>query len=192
MSLTKNYITIFILSIFAFLSIGCSSVNDYTKKRDVNGPIVLSNTRVALGMQYLKEGKPQLAKRRLLDAVKDSKNNPAAWYALGYYYETVGKINEAENSYLMSIRLAPGSGVVRNNYGTYLCRHKRYRESIKQFELAIDDPKYVNDAETYENAGICSLMIPDKKLAKHYFRLALREDPSLDLASEEFHRLSDS
>ena len=43
---------------------------------------------------------------------------------------------------------------------------------------AVKDQHYVNTSGAYENAGICSLAIPDYKKAKTYFSAALNHDPS--------------
>lgn len=136
-----------------------------------------SDTNVQLGMNYIEDGDVARAKTRLLRALSDAPNNPAAWYSMGYFYEVTGKQKIAERHFKKAIALNPVDGNAHNNYGTYLCHTKRFREAIGEFERAVQDPNYLNAGPTYENAGLCARFIPNQKLAVAYFKKALQQTP---------------
>ena len=132
---------------------------------------------IELGLTYLNEGYVERAKTKLNHALKLAPQLSDAHYAMGYYYEKVGENQKAEEFYRKGISLNRDGGKEHNNYGTFLCRQKRYRESEKEFLLALKDPSYVNTAEVLENAGLCVMAIPDANGAARYFERALQHDP---------------
>jgi type IV pilus assembly protein PilF len=131
-----------------------------------------------LGMAYLQEHKMQRAKQKLLLALDEDPSLPEAWFSMGYYMEVTGDMENAKKYYLKAVKIAPDKGDVQNNYGTFLCRRGEYQTAIKHFMLAIADQNYLDTASAYENAGLCALKIPDKKLALQYFSRAIMEDPN--------------
>lgn len=137
-----------------------------------------------LGLGYLKQGNRQRAKQKLLTAVAQAPNSPYANEALAYYFEKTQEINQAEYYYQKAIQLAPKTGAILNNYGTFLCRQKQYQEAFNYFLKAVSDPEYLNTALAYENAGICAEAAHDSSAAKAYFKKALEQDPSLIQAAE--------
>jgi type IV pilus assembly protein PilF len=98
-------------------------------------------------------------------------------YTLGYYFEQIGEVDSAKQSYLKAIAIHPSGGVEHNNYGAFLCRQKHYRQAEKEFLTAVEDWQYTHTAQALENAGMCLLQIPDKENARLYFEKALRHDP---------------
>lgn len=138
-----------------------------------------------LGMAYLERHDFQRAKQKLLLAINEAPNIPEPWYAMGYFQETTGNPRAANDYYLKAVKIAPERGDVQNNYGTFLCRNGRYNESITHFVLAAKDPNYLNPADAYENAGFCSMKIPNYPQAAQFFRYALSQDPARPLSRFE-------
>lgn len=174
--------------------VGCATTA--SKQKRVQGQVYkygenfsAANANVTLAMAYLKKGELQNAKEKLLLAKKQAPRDPATWYAMGFYQETVGDMKLAKESYQKSVKLAPKNGDVQNNYGTFLCRQGHYRESIKHFMLAIKDENYLDTAGAYENAGLCAMKIPDKKLAENYFKRAIDHDPVISKSLYEMAEL---
>lgn len=149
-----------------------------------------SDINVQLAMGYLQQGNVQRAKSKLLVALQQSPDHPPALNAMGYYLERVGEVKQAEQYYLKALYIAPADGSVQNNYGTFLCRTGRYKASIDHFMLAIKDPNYLSSAEAYENAGLCSLKLPNYQLAEQFFYKAVLADPQRDTSIEELVRIS--
>src|SRR5947207_10698213 len=96
----------------------------------------------------------------------------------------------ANHYYLKSVELAPSRGDIQNNYGTYLCRSGHYQAAIAHFEQAVHDVNYLDMASAYENAGLCALKIPNKVLAKKYFKLAVTMDPNRTGAAQQLAKLA--
>lgn len=138
--------------------------NDNSKAAEAN---------IKLSLAYLTElHDAKSAKEKLLIAQKQAPDDPLVWDATGYFYEMTGNLTAAENAYLQAIQLAPTQGAMQNNYGTFLCRQKKYTLAIKRFLLATADPNYLSVADAYENAAQCALKIPNPNLANQYFQLA--------------------
>lgn len=162
---------IFIYSILILILAGCatSSVSPNTQAANYN---------VELGLGYLQEGDLIRAKHKLLLAEQQAPNNPAVHDAMAYFFERVGETSKAECYYQKAVQLMPRSGATQNNYGTFLCRQKRYQQALLHFQLAIADPSYLYSAQVYENAGLCALRIPDHQAAIAFFKRALQQNPN--------------
>lgn len=132
---------------------------------------------IRLGMAYLERNDISRAKHKFLLALDEAPDIPEPWYGMGYFMESTGNIERAEQYYLKAVRLAPIRGDALNNYGTYLCRRGDYQHSIQYFIEATRDPQYLDPAAAYENAGICALKIPDKRMALQFFKRVILEDP---------------
>jgi type IV pilus assembly protein PilF len=137
---------------------------------------------VRLGLAYLDRDDISRAKQKFLLALELSPKIPEPWYAMGYFQEKTGNMEEAQNYYLKAVKLGRGRGDSLNNYGTFLCRQGNYKDSIDYFLKAVKDPKYLDSAAAYENAGLCARKIPDKMRAIVYFNKAVTEDPNRPLA----------
>lgn len=170
-----------------------------TKREDVPAPIVkikpdfhkAALLNIEMGQTYLAQGNTSRAKKKFVHALELKPKLPEAHSAIGYFYETVGDISEAEMHYLEAIRYGAGKGRFYNNYGTFLCRQNRLQEADRIFNKALKDKQYIKTAEVYENAGICALKQPDIEKARNYLLTAIQHDPnrteaSLELANIEF------
>lgn len=149
-----------------------------------------STYNVQLGMGYFQEGDMQRAKRKLLQALQQEPNSAQALDAMAYYLENTGDSQSANQYYQQAVTVAPKDGKAHNNYGTFLCRSKRYLDADKEFMLAVQDPAYLNNAEAYENAGLCAQQIPDANKAMGYFQKAVQNDPSRSISYLELSQLT--
>jgi type IV pilus assembly protein PilF len=125
-----------------------------------------------LGLRYLRAGQTARAQEKLDLALKQNPHSATVQQAWGYFYILMGNQRAAIPFYNRSIHLAPDRGDIQNNYGVHLCQMGQYRQSLPHFDKAVRDPKYAHRASAYENAGQCAMKIPDKKLAREYFRKA--------------------
>jgi type IV pilus assembly protein PilF len=142
----------------------------------------VSELNTEMGINYLEEKNFVLAKEKLLIALQKDPSSVPANSGMAYYYELTGNIKNAEEYYQKALRLADIKGGVQNNYAVFLCRQKRYKEADKYFQLAINDPKYINTAKAYENAALCAELIPDMAKAIVSFDKALENDPNLTVS----------
>lgn len=140
---------------------------------------------IEMGQKYLAQGQISRAKQKFVHALELKPKLPEAHSAIGYFFETVGDIQEAEVHHEQAIRYGGSKGRYYNNYGTFLCRQKRFKEADRAFNNALKDKQYIKTAEVYENAGLCALQQPDMEKAYAYLKTAIQNDPRCALASLE-------
>jgi len=143
-----------------------------------------------LGIAYLDRHDIQRAKQKFLLALELAPNIPEPWYSMGYFLESTGNKEQARKYYLKAIKISPQRGDALNNYGTFLCRAGDYEGAIAYFMKATKDPQYLERASAFENAGLCSLKLPQAKGAMAYFKRALEEDPSRPASLMELAQLN--
>ncbi len=129
------------------------------------------NTQLAI--IYMREGRLDLAQNKLSEALKQAPHSVAVHNALALYYERIGRLHEADQQYKLSLDYGENNPDTLNNYGAFLCRQGKYRESIRYFLRASNNINYSTPDRALANAGFCALKIPDKSLAKKYFKQAL-------------------
>jgi type IV pilus assembly protein PilF len=142
-----------------------------------SGGEAAAQVNVQLGLGYLEKGNVQRAKRKLMLALEQSPKLTEANGAMAYFYEVTQDNKQAEQYYRRAIDVASTKGAAYNNYGAYLCRHKRFDDAKKQFMKAVADNSYLNPADAYENAGLCELQNNELKEAKLHFEAAMAQDP---------------
>ncbi len=96
----------------------------------------------------------------------------------GLVYTVTGDLPRAESNFRRSVELAPSDPDVRHNWGAFLCTHGRARESIAEFEAALQSPQYRTPEVALVNAGKCSNSIGNAAAAEEYFRRALLIRPT--------------
>lgn len=168
----------------AFILIALATLSACSKKpyTPVLEPLTVDKTaaahsNISLGISYLKAGDVARAKGKFANAIKDAPKLSAAWYSMGYFYETVKQNKKAEAAYGYAIRLSRHDGNALNNYGTFLCRHGRYKKAIQAFVKAAKEPSYLTVGSAYENAGLCSMQAGNREAAVGYFKKAISNDP---------------
>lgn len=169
---------LFCISLLLGLLQGCQTItrldNNTAQKTPRKKEAAIYNTQ--LGMAYLKQGDKPRAKRKLLTALDLDPSSANSNAAMAYFLEQTGEADKAIIYYQKALALSPKSGEQLNNYGTFLCREKNYKEAEKYFMLAVKDTRYINTAGAYENAGLCAAAIPNYTQAKTHFINALKQD----------------
>ena len=132
-----------------------------------------AKTRIALGLQYLKVGQMSNAKFNLEKAKTFAPNLSNVHTAFAYYYQQVGENTLAEDAYKKALKLDSNDADALNNYGTFLCKMKRFDEAEKTLLKAINVPSYLQVAQSYENAALCALENKQYEKAKQYFDQSL-------------------
>lgn len=175
---------VIVLSVLCFILGGCVSAERHAElEKKANNMKKASGLNVQLGLGYLKQGDVQRAKKKLRLALEQAPNSVDALGAMAYYFDSVGEKERAESFYLKALKASHSKGPQLNNYGAFLCREGKYLEANDYFESASKDIDYTNTAGALENAGFCSMEIPDNALAMRYFEKALAQDP------KRFHSL---
>lgn len=159
------------------------NVSVFDSKPDYNKAAMLN---VDMGEKYLAQGQVVRAKKKFMHALELKPKSPEVNTSVGYFYETVGDIKEAELHYRKAISYAEGSkGQFYNNYGAFLCRQERYKDADRAFNSAINDKQYLDTAAAFENAGLCCLKQGNMEKAHEYLETAVLRDPRLVVATTE-------
>lgn len=137
-----------------------------------------SELNYQLGARYYQNGKYELARDRLLLAVKLDPKMAVAYTTLGMSYEALGNQRLATEAYENAVRIAPRSFDVNNAFAVFLCKQKDYEGSSKYFLKAADHPENDNAERTLTNAGLCIMQKPDVVEAERFFRAALDVRPT--------------
>lgn len=177
------------LWVFSCLLSACATAPS-TNKDNVTKLEKTAEINTQLGMAYLEKQDMQRAKQKFLLALTQAPKSPQVWYSMAYFLEVTGDKQQAKEYYSKAVNLAPNRGDVQNNFGTFLCRSGEYDAAIQHFLLAVKDPEYIETSSAYENAGLCALKIPNKRLALQYFNQAAIQDPNSAVALIEAARLN--
>ena len=146
-------------------------------------PQVRAQLHTDLGAGYYERGQMGVALDELNMAVKIDPSYPPAYNVLGLVYATLGDDRKAEQNFAQALQLAPTDSDIHHSWGWYLCTHKRERESLAEFEIAVSNPLYRTPEVALVNAGRCSQALGDIRAAENYFRRALGAQPGNPLAS---------
>ena len=160
---------------------GCNS-SILTTPTDEKPLAVQSVDRVAalntrLGIGYLREGRNELAYRKLSKALEIQPSYSGAHNAMALLYERLGQPIRAEEHFQRALDTAPQDSAARNNYGGFLCRQNRIDDAITQFNAAIANPLYEAPHRAMTNAGLCLSNTQRKEDAEKYLRRALLLNP---------------
>lgn len=137
---------------------------------------------VELGLTYLSENEPVLAKQKLLKAFQLNPNLPEAHAAMGGYFSFVKMPKAAASEYEKALRLAPRDPKILDQYAQFLCQQEGQAAlADRYFRRALCVLEYSDRALISQNAGLCALKAKEWKLADTYFQEALAQDPHLTL-----------
>jgi type IV pilus assembly protein PilF len=146
-------------------------------------PIERARMHTDLAGGYYERGQMAIAIEELNFAVAADANYAPAYNTYGLVYAVLGDDRKAEQSFQRALELAPGDSDIHHNWGWYLCQHKREREALAQFEIAVSNSLYRTPEIALVNAGRCAQTIGDIRAAETYFKRALAAQPGNALAS---------
>jgi len=133
---------------------------------------------VELGILYLNGGRMEVALEEARIAAEADPGYAPAYSLMGLVYMGLRENERAEQSFRRALSLARGDPEINNDYGWFLCRTGRMRESLDFFEVAINHPLFVSPGRALTNAGVCASLAADDRLAEDYLLRALRADRS--------------
>lgn len=163
---------------------GCSS-RDAAKKpapAPITGPSEAEqrkksvDTRVAAGMEYLRQRDPEGARRHINRALEVDPDSASAHNAMGMVYRYEGDEKRAEDHFRRAIRIDSDFSQARNNYAALLYQQGRYDVAVDQLERAANDPKYDQRALAFMNLGRSYAKLGKLEEAAAALQRALRLD----------------
>lgn len=158
---------IFLLNFFL---VGCGHESYKSREK------VARETRLQLGLEYLKQGDTKAARQNLEKALLKNEGDPLAQLGMALYEQNVGENKAAHYRYQNILKLAPLNATVRNHYGTFLCNLGDYPSAQEQFSTALLLTDYIEIADNLENAGYCFFEAKQYEFAKILLSRALKYD----------------
>jgi len=137
-----------------------------------------ASIRMQLAINYYQDGKFSVALDELKEALRLDPNYADAHSVLALVYMELHENALAEQEFRRALQIEPANSDTNNNFGWYLCRNGRERESLAYFENALKNPLYRQPAKPLQNAGVCAQKLGDKAVAEEYFRRSFELDPS--------------
>lgn len=170
----------FIIALFAGLALtGCVTTTTGSQPAP-SSPDEAAEYNMQLGISYLRQNKPQLARTKLESAVRLDPNLATAHAALGVVFERLEDPVGAERHYRRAVDLEPRNPDNLNALAVFTCQRKREpKEALRLFDRALAIPLSVsraNRAMLNANAGTCAKSM-DLLRAEGYLRAALAENP---------------
>ncbi len=157
---------------------GCQTTgSSRSRSKNSGGGDSAAAVNVSLGQSYMRQGKFEIAKEKLDKALELDPKLTDAHTVIAVLYEQIGDPESAARHYKRASELAPKSGVVNNNYGTFLCKLGRYEEADRYYARALQDPFYETPSVALTNRGTCALKWQKPELAEQSFRNALSLKP---------------
>ncbi len=164
---------IFILSFAGFLAAGCVTVDDGPKVK-VDDAV---NSRVAAGLQYLQRGSPMEARRHFSRALSLDDDSAVAHNAMALLYKYEQDPANEEYHYRKALDANRHYSPALNNYGTLLYGRGEYKEALKHFKKAANDPSYEGRGSAWQNMGHCYQQLGNNEKARDAYVKALRVSP---------------
>ncbi|MEO6065809.1 MAG: type IV pilus biogenesis/stability protein PilW [Lysobacterales bacterium] len=145
-------------------------------------PLRGAEINVSLGRGYMSQGQNEIALQKFRRALEIAPNMPIAHTAIAVLYERIGDDAAAGKHYQRAADLDKKSGVMNNNYATWLCRHQRFKDADRRFAIAIADPFYKTPSVALGNRAHCALASGNLTVAEISLDQALTLDPNNSVA----------
>jgi type IV pilus assembly protein PilF len=149
-----------------------------------------ASARLELAKAYFAEGSHAIALDEVNRALDVAPNRADALGLRALALMRLGEPEQATQSMVHALRLAPDDPTLQNNMGWLLCETGRAAEGLPYFDRALSQRRYSAPANAAMNAGICSLRLSDRDRAERYFQRALQAEPGLLAARAQLARLS--
>ncbi|CAM3673152.1 photosystem I assembly protein Ycf3 [Vibrio aerogenes CECT 7868] len=161
-------------SILLSLCLLCSCTTTHQSKQT---EISTADARISLGVAYLQNNQREHARSNLLKAEKAAPEYIGTLMAMAYYYDFIGEMTQASQTYLQALSIYPKQPDLLNNYGTFLCKHGHYKAALNYFQKAYIQTDYIKVADSLENAGLCAFRAGKISMAQKMFKQAISYEP---------------
>lgn len=176
------------LRLFALLSLiavsGCVTT-EYGSLASNADPKKAEASYVQLGLAYLQSGNRDASKQNFEKALEINSRSAPANEGMARLYQLDAENELAEKHFKLALRYDSDFPRARNNYGSFLYQHDRYKEAYEQFDAAAEDVDYDNRAVALVNLGRTALKLGRDERARAAFEHALSLQPNLAMAIVE-------
>lgn len=145
--------------------------------------------RLQLASRYYEQGNYNVALEEIKRTLQIEPDNAAAYGLRALIQLELGDKAQADADFNRALKLEPTNPELNNNYGWFLCRNQRERDSIAYFEKAGGTRMYQTPALAYRNAGTCLMQIRDYAAAEPQLKKAFELDASDEITKQQLVRL---
>ncbi len=155
---------------------GSAAISSKTNPQDNTAGI-----HAELAANYLSSGQLEIAREELEMGLDIQKSHSDANYVSALLMLRLNELEEADEYFRRAIKSNSANAAASHDYGVFLCRRGRYRESVDYFLLAADNPLFTNSHLSLSRAGEC---IAEESIeeGEALLRRALDVDPSIPSA----------
>ena len=137
-----------------------------------------ARVRLELGTAYFSRGQMATALDQVKLAIAADPNLGEAFNLRGLIYANLGDDKLAEESFKRALQINTRDADTMQNFGWYLCRHKRYNEANALFTQALAVPQYRDAARTLLTQGVCQAFAGQTVEAERTLLRSYELDPS--------------
>jgi type IV pilus assembly protein PilF len=134
-----------------------------------------------LAERYMVQNQMDVALREAETALSLDSRNAYANDVMARIQVRLRNNDKAETHYRRAVSADPSSGIIRNNFGTFLCDQGRIDDAVDEFLVAAKNPLYASPDIAFSNAAVCLMKKPDPKKAAIHFKAALEKNPRMPL-----------
>ncbi len=123
---------------------------------------------------YIEENNTRQALSHLKKAETYQSKSVELFHTYALLYRLEGDSEREEFYYKKALREDKHDSRVKNNFGSFLCYHKKSKKGLKLLREATEDYSYEGRAESFVNRGVCELSFERPVEAEKSFQQALR------------------
>lgn len=162
--------------LLAVVLTGCVNVEQVERDKSIDEAVT---AHVKAAAEYLVHDQPNEAKRHLSEAVRLRPRSAMVQNGLALMYRYLHDQENEEKHLKQAIRYDGTYAAARTNYGVLLASEQRYKEAIKQFQVAATDLDNPSSGLAWANMGRCyERMGDDDKALVSYRKAALLSSAS--------------
>lgn len=169
----------FRLSVACVMSVALASCVTVTESRFTKkaSPEKAVENYTQLGLGYLKNGHPDLARQRLQKALSINDDYAPANDAMGLVWQSESEFDIAEESFKKAISADSSFTLARHHLGRLYSQTERYKEAEGELKKAADDRYYDNRASVYNDLALNYYRQGNNTAALEAFNQTLRLAP---------------
>lgn len=149
----SNRVKLILMTLVLTVLSGCVTVTEsrFTKKKS---PEKAVENYTQLGLGYLRQGRPDLARQRLQKALSIDEDNAPANDAMGLVWQSESEFDLAEEFFRKAIKQDPDFTLARHHLGRLFTQLKRYQEAETWLQQAADDRYYENRPAAFNDLAL--------------------------------------
>ena len=137
-----------------------------------------ARVRLELATAYFSRGQMTTALDQVKLAIAADPNLGEAFNLRGLIYASLGDERLAEESFKRALQINNRDADTMQNFGWYLCQHKRYPEASAMFSQALAVPQYRDTARTLLTQGVCQAFAGQVQEAERTLLRSYELDPA--------------